>query len=219
MRKFRCGENGWITQLATLRAIATLHSGNLAFLHVLGHVGGIPENLVTGVLDMRSQCALIAAAMLLAATMQAQSLGDIARQQQHKKAQQTAPVSNKVLTNDELSPTSGSESKPVTPKSVHSAEPVEKSKTASADELRNKIDKQKQRIALLQDAIDKLQGSIQYVQNNRNIYVNAPEYNEEQKERQQQIDQLRGRLESAKSELSDLQEQARQAGYGNAVYQ
>jgi DNA repair exonuclease SbcCD ATPase subunit len=170
---------------------------------------------------MRSQPGLIAAAVLLAATMQAQSLGDIARQQQRKKAQQTAPVSNRVLTNDDLSVAgSGSERKPITPKSVHPPEPVEpKSKTTLPDELRSKIDKQKQRIALLQDAIDKLQGSIQYVQNNRNIYVNAPEYNEEQKRTQQEVDQLRGRLEGAKSELSDLQEQARQAGYGNAVYQ
>jgi DNA repair exonuclease SbcCD ATPase subunit len=170
---------------------------------------------------MRSQPGLIAAAMLLAATMQAQSLGDVARQQQRKKAQQTPPVSNKVLTNDDLSVAgSGSEGKPTTPKSVHPPEPVEpKSKTTSPDELRSKIDKQKQRIALLQDAIDKLQGSIQYVQNNRNIYVNAPEYNEEQKRTQQEVDQLRGRLEGAKSELSDLQEQARRAGYGNAVYQ
>jgi DNA repair exonuclease SbcCD ATPase subunit len=208
-------------QLRTLRAIGSLHSGNLAFLHVLAHVEGIPENLVTGVLDMRSQCGMIAATILLTATTQAQSLGEIARQQQHKKVQQTAPVSDKVLTNDDLSiPRSGSDSKPASPKPVHSPEPVEqKSKTASADELRNKIDKQKQRIALLQDAIDKLQGSIQYVQNNRNIYVNAPEYNEEQKRRQQEVDQLRGRLESAKSDLSDLQEQARQAGYGSAVYQ
>jgi predicted RNase H-like nuclease (RuvC/YqgF family) len=159
--------------------------------------------------------------MLLAATMQAQSLGDIARQQKHKKAQQTAPVSNKVLTNDDLSvPGSGSDSKPVSPKSVQPPEPVEpKSKTKSPDELKNKIDKQKEKIALLQDAIDKLQGSIQYVQNNRNIYTNAPEYNEEQKRRQQEADQLRGKLEGAKSELSDLQEQARQAGYGNSVYQ
>jgi hypothetical protein len=106
---------------------------------------------------------------LLAAIMQAQSLGDIARQQKHKKAQQTAPVSNKVLTNDDLSvPGSGSDSKPVSPKSVQPPEPVEpKSKTKSPDELKNKIDNQKEKIALLQDAIDKLQGSIQYVQNNR----------------------------------------------------
>ena len=220
MRKSRCSEDGWTAQRGTLRAIGTLHSGNLAFLRVLGHVGGIPS-IWYPEFDMRSQCGLIAAAMLLGATMQAQSLGDIARQQQQKKSQTTAPVSNKVLTNDDLSvPGSGSDSKQISPKSVHSPEPVEpKSKTKSPDELKNKIDKQKEKIALLQDAIDKLQGSIQYVQNNRNIYTNAPEYNEEQKRRQQEADQLRGKLEGAKSELSDLQEQVRQAGYGNSVYQ
>ena len=105
-------------------------------------------------------------------------------------------------------------------KPAHSSEPVEqKAKIISAEEFTNKISKQKQRIALLQDAIDKLQGSIQYVQNNRNVYVNAPEYNQAQKYRQAEVDELRGRLEGAKNDLSDLQEQARQAGYGSAVYQ
>jgi hypothetical protein len=49
MRKSRCSEDGWTAQRGTLRAIGTLHSRNLAFLQVLGHVGGIPKHLATGV--------------------------------------------------------------------------------------------------------------------------------------------------------------------------
>ena len=170
---------------------------------------------------MRSHRQMIAAVMFVAASMQAQSLGDIARQQHKAKTQQATPTSNKVLTNDDLtSPSSVNDGKAAIPKPAHSSEPVEqKAKIISAEEFTNKISKQKQRIALLQDAIDKLQGSIQYVQNNRNIYVNAPEYNQAQKHRQAEVDELRGRLEGAKNDLSDLQEQARQAGYGSAVYQ
>src|SRR5256885_1923695 len=140
---------------------------------------------------MRSHSGLIAVAMFVSVSMQAQSLGDVARQQHKTKAQQSRPTSNKVLTNDDLSaPSSANDSKAANPKPARSAEPVEpKVKVISAEELTNKISKQKQRIALLQDAIDKLQGSIQYVQNNRNIYVNAPEYNQRQKQRQQEVDE------------------------------
>jgi predicted nucleic acid-binding Zn-ribbon protein len=88
----------------------------------------------------------------------------------------------------------------------------------SAEEFKQEIQKQKDAIAAIQERIDQLQPTITYVQNNRNVYTNAPEYNEAQKRRQQELDRLKGILQEQQDELKDLQEQARQAGYGSAVY-
>ena len=165
--------------------------------------------------------------LLLTAGAQAQSLGDIARQQQQKKSQHPTTVSNKVLTNDDLgagAPSNSDQASSVNqkeaakPKLARDEQSANSTPKISAEEFKQKIQRQKDAIAAIQGRIDDLQGTINYVQNNRNIYTNAPEYNEAQKRKQQQIDQLKGVLQERKNELKDLQEQARQAGYGSAVY-
>ncbi|HWC16522.1 MAG TPA: hypothetical protein VG498_05885 [Terriglobales bacterium] len=167
----------------------------------------------------------LAIVCLLVSGAQAQSLGDVARQQ--KKAQHSGTVSNRVLTNDDLHSDSSSEpettsgtnqKKPAKPKSTSDQQPQTTAGKISAEEFKEKIQKQKDEIAAIQERIDKLQSTINYVQNNRNIYTNAPEYNDVQKRKQQQIDQLNGILRERLNELKDLQEQARQAGYGSSVY-
>lgn len=74
-------------------------------------------------------------------------------------------------------------------------------------------------IAEIQDRIIKVQSTINYVQNNRNLYTNAPEYNDAQKRKEQEVNRLKGVLQEQQEELKELQETARNAGYGSALYQ
>ena len=155
----------------------------------------------------------------------AQSLGEVARQQQEKKASHSSTV-NRVLTNDDLhsgasaesdQPPPSNQKKPAKPKVSDGADTNSGAKI-SAEEFKQKIQKRKDEISAIEERITELQGTINYVQNNRNIYTNGPEYNDAQKRKQQQVEQLKGILQERQDELKDLQEQARQAGYGSAVY-
>ena len=184
---------------------------------------------------MRSKYpSFLPALLALAVGVQAQSLGEIARQQQQKKNLQpdsakTAATAKKVYTNEDMpkssspslssSPSASTSDKSKAKKPATSAlqRPGDEEKI-SADELKEKIQEQKDAIVALQQEIEKLQSTVNYVQNNRNIYTNAPEYNDYQKQKQQAIAQMKAEVEERKSTLKDLQEQARQAGLGNAVY-
>jgi oligoendopeptidase F len=167
---------------------------------------------------------VIFAALILSTPLCAQSLGDVARQQQQKKNQQPATGEKKVLTNEDMP--KGSPDEDVVTKSnslqasnaSHRDNLQKESAKPSAEELHSKIQKRKEEIAETQERIDKIEGTINFVQNNRNIYTNAPEYNEHQKQKQQAVEQLKGILKERQDELKQLQEQARQAGYGSAVY-
>src|SRR5690242_2588361 len=138
-------------------------------------------------MQIKSSLAVLSAvaSVLLAQSVCAQSLGDIARQQREKNKQQ-ATTMNKVLTNDDLSTPvhSGDSSgdspntKSAKPKTSATARQSDKDEQPSADELKAAIQDKKQAIAETQEEITKLQSTINYVQNNRNIYTNAPEYNE-----------------------------------------
>ena len=166
------------------------------------------------------------ALVLLAQSVCAQSLGDIARQQREKNRQQ-ATTTNKVLTNDDLSTAGDSvdtasddsqKKKTAKPKTMATADRPEKDQQPSAEKLKAAIQDKKEVIATIQDEITKLQSTINYVQNNRNIYTNAPEYNEVQKRKEQEVNRLKGILQEQQDELKELQDTARQAGYGTAVY-
>ena len=163
------------------------------------------------------------AILLASTTVHAQSLGDVARQQKSQKTEApAAPTPKKVYTDEDFG-TSEPSDKSTSPDAKHSTKPTDekekKQTTMSADQWKAKIQKKKDLIAAIQERIDKLEGSVNYVQNNRNIYTNAPEYNEHQHQRALAAERLKAELEQQKSELSDLQEQARQQGFGNAVYQ
>lgn len=155
-----------------------------------------------------------------------QSLGDIARQQKEGKGQksnsQSTSTTKKVFTDEDFAKSgSGDDGNvPAAARRSNSVPDKEKDHTAaSADQLRAKIQKKKDLIAALQERIDKLQVSVNYVQNNRNIYTNAPEYNEHQHQKELLAERLKAELEQQKAELNDLQEEARQQGFGNSVYQ
>jgi small-conductance mechanosensitive channel len=140
----------------------------------------------------------------------AQSLGDVARQtRQKEKAKGTAK--KKVLTNEDLpapSDPSPGDLEPV-PSANSSAAP-------SAEEWKAQILAQKNGIATLKAQIDKLNDSVRFVE--ANAYYNGVAYNEHQKKKQLQVEQLRSHLAEQQKELEAMQEGAKKAGMGSAVY-
>ena len=178
-------------------------------------------------MQIKSSLALLSAvvSVMLAQSVCAQSLGDIARQQREKKQQAT--TTDKVLTNDDVSASDHSadtalgdsqKKKTAKQKSSATAEQPDKDGHPSAEELKASIQDKKHAIAEIQDEIAKLQSTVNYVQNNRNIYTNAPEYNDAQKRKEQEVNRLKGVLQEQQDEVKDLQDTARKAGYGSAIY-
>jgi uncharacterized protein (DUF342 family) len=182
-------------------------------------------------MNCRNSCAALLGILLMLAASHAQSLADIARQQKesksHKSDSQSTSTPKKVYTDEDIGKSkSGDVGAPAaadksSPKSSTSSQGTkEKTQpTMSADQWGAKIQKKKDLIAAMQERIDTLEASVNYVQNNRNIYTNAPEYNGHQHQKELAAQQLKAQMEQQKAELSDLQEQARQQGFGNSVYQ
>jgi len=142
-----------------------------------------------------------------------QSLGDVARKQRQQQAQKTDKPT-KVVTNEDIP------ERPADPKDADESRQNESdSKVAprmSGSQVKAVIEAQKSRIAALQTQIDKLSSSIHYVEANR--YSNGVEYNQAQQHKQHEVDRMQKQLESEKSKLEAMQESARHAGFGSAVY-
>jgi hypothetical protein len=81
---------------------------------------------------------------------------------------------------------------------------------------RAQIQSQKSMISSLQNEIDKLNDSIHFAPGN--CVANCVQWNERQKQKQQQVEQMQAQLEDQKKRLEDMQESARQQGYGSSVY-
>jgi serine/threonine protein phosphatase PrpC len=153
-----------------------------------------------------------------------QSLGDVARQARQKKTQvNDTPGKDlqprKVVTNDEIpeqpaSTADGSGADQSHELASHhtSSEPGK----LSAERWKALIQAQKNVVSSLQKQIDKLNSSIHFVE--ANLYVNGPQYNKRQAEKQQEVERAQAQLEEQKKRLEDMQESARKQGYGNSVY-
>jgi DNA repair exonuclease SbcCD ATPase subunit len=153
-----------------------------------------------------------------------QSLGDVARQARQKKTQvNDAPgkglQARKVVTNDEIpeqaastADGSGADQSHELPSHHPSSEPGK----LSAERWKALIQAQKNVVSSLQKQIDKLNSSIHFVE--ANLYVNGPQYNKRQAEKQQEVERAQAQLEEQKKRLEDMQESARKQGYGNSVY-
>src|SRR5262249_27022844 len=86
----------------------------------------------------------------------------------------------------------------------------------SAEQWRSQIQSQKSAVSSLQSEIDRLNDSIHYAPGN--CVANCVQWNERQKEKQQQVEQMKAQLEDQKKRLEDMQDSARQQGYGSSVY-
>ncbi|MFY9559588.1 MAG: hypothetical protein WAQ52_05075 [Terriglobales bacterium] len=146
-----------------------------------------------------------------------QSLGDVARQTRQKEKAR-GKAAKKVITNEDLP-----ESPDLTPgqqETVGKMEAVSPSASPSgaqsAEQWKSSILAQKNRIATMQAQIDKLSGSIRFVE--ANAYVNGVQYNQYQVKKQQQAANLQTQLAEQKQKLAEMQDAAKKAGMGSAVY-
>ncbi len=181
----------------------------------------------------------------MAYAQDSQSLGDVARQarQQKQKDAQTKDASPNdasskpapgteasakdaqpakaphVITNDEIpshvgptaTPPSGSQVADV-PDDVPNAS----NRDARAEQLRSRIQAQKNAIAGLEREIDNLSGSVRYA--GGNCVANCVQWNERQKQKQDQVESMKAQLEEQQKQLENMQESARKQGFGSSVY-
>lgn len=152
----------------------------------------------------------------------AQSLGDVAREQRQKQQKNAkGDQAKKVITDEDL-PAHESED-PVAEDYrtglVHDESAVHsrtESKLQQGERWKAQIQTQKNTIANLQSQMDKLNSSIHYVESTR--YYNGVQHNERQAQKQEQVEQMRKQLAEQKQKLEEMQESARRAGFGSAVY-
>ena len=146
-----------------------------------------------------------------------QSLGDVAREQRQKQQAKNTKTAAKVITNDELPEhpdssvgTTGDEGNPEESSSRHLG-------SKSSAQWKSEIATQRKSVEALQSQIDRLNSSVHFVEANR--YWNGVQHNERQIQKQEEVQRMQGQLEEQKKKLEEMQEAARKAGYGNAVYE
>ncbi|MFY9903855.1 MAG: hypothetical protein WBX02_10800 [Terriglobales bacterium] len=166
---------------------------------------------------------IFSSVLLIGSVAYGQSLGDVARENREKQQAKAASGSAsskpkaKVITNEDLparvdasSSETESNLKPVAGTGGRSAGSV------SAEDCKKRILAQKSAIAAQQAQIDKLNESIHYV--TASLYTNGIQHNENQAKKQETVAQMQQQLDEQKRVLADMQEAARQAGMGSAVY-
>jgi len=164
---------------------------------------------------------------LLALGQDSPSLGDVARQaRQHKqekdaksKAAQDAKES-KVITNEQMPERSdlaaraaraGDENRGVAEPSAPNGAKL------SAEQWKSQIKEQENRVHTQEAELNKLNDSIHFAPGN--CVYNCVQWNEAQKGKQNRAERMQTALEEEKKRLEDMQESARQQGYGSSVYE
>jgi len=153
-----------------------------------------------------------------------QSLGDVARQARRQKTQVNGAAgkdvqARKVVSNDEIPEQAASTADDSGADQSHelaSHHPSSEPGKLSAERWKALIQAQKNVVSSLQKQIDKLNSSIHFVE--ANLYVNGPQYNKRQAQKQQEVERAQAQLEEQKKRLEDMQESARKQGYGSSVY-
>jgi hypothetical protein len=157
--------------------------------------------------------------LLLTSASYGQSLGDVAREQRHKRQAKDPKAADKVVTNDEIpeSPDASTNSSDDTAGAPESSTPAASSAgKKTAVQWKSEIEARKTRIAALQSHVEKLNDSVHFVEANR--YYNGVQYNQYQLKKRQEAQRLQKQLDNEKKALEDAQESARKAGFGSAVY-
>ena len=86
----------------------------------------------------------------------------------------------------------------------------------STDDIKAQIQQQKNNVASLEAQIASLNASIQFAP--PNCVENCVQWNEVQKQKQSQVENMRLQLSDQKKHLEEMQESARKQGYGSSVY-
>lgn len=169
-------------------------------------------------MSLRQIAILVAGlATLLVADSFGQSLGDVAKQQKQAKITKTASTSKKVITNEDMPdhPDTAASSSDSTPHQDSYIAPASNDRHSAA-QWKAVIVQQKNTIAEMQRNVDQLKNSIHFVEANR--YSNGVQYNQHQMQKLQELDQAQKQLDEQKKRLEEMQEGARKAGLGSAVY-
>ena len=122
-----------------------------------------------------------------------QSLGEVARQTRQKEKAR-GKAAKKVVTNEDLpeSPDLSPGEHETVGKFQAVSAPRDATRSQSADQWKSSIQEQKNRIASMQAQMDKLNGSIRFVE--ANAYVNGAQYNQYQVKKQQQVANLQTQI-------------------------
>jgi len=176
---------------------------------------------------------------ILAYSQDSPSLGDAARQARQQKQQQqkdspaknsqandpqakTAPESKtaKVITNDEIPARIVPVGHHSSSGDVSDAHPGNQPSSSGAkippEQWKAQILSLKNAIAALQNDIARLNDSIHFAPGN--CVANCVQWNERQQQKQQQVEVMKSQLEDQQKKLEDMQDSARQQGYGSSVY-
>jgi hypothetical protein len=172
--------------------------------------------------DMRLALNIVSSALVASSLAFGQSLGDVARDNREKQKAKSAisSVKPKVITNESLpaSPdVEPSEAERITRPAPQELSASRQPAGTSAAQWKSSILQQKNAIAELQAQIDKLSASIHFVPSS--LYANGLQYDEHQLKKQQAVARMQEQLEEQKKNLAEMQEAARQAGMGSAVYE
>jgi hypothetical protein len=182
----------------------------------------------------------------VASAQEAPSLGDVARQARLQKQQKDAAAKKDgvskdpsiqdaadadpsakntrpskaphVITNDDIPSHAASASTSKTgPQPADTSEQLGSvNAPAAAEQWKFAIQTQKSAIASLQGQIDSLNDSVHYA--GANCVENCVQWNERQKQKQDQVENMKSQLEQQQKRLEDLQEAARKQGFGSSVY-
>jgi hypothetical protein len=152
-------------------------------------------------------------------SLSGQSLGDVARDNREKQKAKTASATikpkPKVITNESLAAAPEAQPTESEGKKIAAA-PATTSSGRSAAEWRSLIVAQKNAIANQQAQIDKVNESIHFV--TAGLFTNGVQYNQHQEKKLENVAVMQHQLEEQKKALADMQEAARRAGMGSAVY-
>jgi predicted RNase H-like nuclease (RuvC/YqgF family) len=161
-----------------------------------------------------SKTAILAVVLMsVAAPGYAQSLGDVAREQRQKQQSKAAPA--KVLTNEDIPEQPGSADNSGTGQHPGALPASSYNAKKTADQWKAEISRQKSSVASLQNQIEHLNSSIHFT--GPNCVRNCVQHNQQQLDKEDQVKHLQGQLDEQKKRLEDLQEGARQDGYGGSV--
>ena len=193
-------------------------------------------------MSLRRRILIIIATTLTCASLvvaqDSQSIADIARQarqkqQQQAQAQATAasdasatspqpadpnaktPKATHVYTNDEIPEHTGPDLPSGRQRSSDPSPTNYRGGKQPAEQWKSQILQMKHSIASLQRQIENVQNSVHFAGGNYERHVL---YNDRQRQKEQQVENLKSQLAQQQKRLEDMQEEARHQGYSSAVY-
>jgi len=170
----------------------------------------------------------------LSGTSSGQSLGDIARANQEKKAAEAPDVTPKVITNTDLPKNPDGDADPVNQNQNSAPVPTRAATSRKAaqqraaeqragEHWRQQILEQKDKIANLQARCDRLRARIHFVDPGNPYtsgigYYGGQAYNAQEARMMEHLHEMEDQLNQQKQKLERMQEAARHAGMHTTVY-